>query len=266
MCGVVQTVRKVGEILELFSAEDPELGVSEVGRRIGIPKSTAHALMDSLADQRILQRTDRGRYQLGWRLFELSQTLLDTTQIRTAARAVMQDLVNRFGETVHLATLDGIQAVYIEKLPRTATMPLPVARKGERRPAHCSAVGKVLLAHQQWEDLLLLFNHHGLQAYSPNTIAEAGDLREELKEIRMRGYAYDNEETSTGLCCVAAPVYNDRNSIIAAVSLSVPKAKFEGHGSQYQGAILEAARRISRSANRGLGTYSAGMELQRNSS
>lgn len=258
--GVVQTVRKVAEILDLFSAEKPERGVSEVARELSIPKSTAHALMGSLADQRLLQRTDKGRYQLGWKLFEFGQTLLDATQIRTAARAVMQDLVQRLGETVHLATLDGTQAVYIERLPRVYENRCPVARKGDRRPAHRSAVGKVLLAHREWEDIEPLLRHQGLYAATDNTITSPQRLKKELLEVRERRCGYDIEETALGLCCVAAPVFNDRNKVIAAISLSASKTRFEARTSQYHGAVMSAAGQISRSATRGLATYSEGVE------
>ncbi|WP_143528711.1 IclR family transcriptional regulator [Rubrobacter xylanophilus] len=252
---MVHTLKKAAQILELFSAERPEWGVREVGRELDIPKSTAHALMSSMADEGLLHRTDKGHYQLGWRLFELSQILLDATQIRVAARAVMQDLIYRLGETVHLAILDGVQAVYIEKLPRVAAENITSSRKGCRRPAHCSAVGKVLLAHREWEDIEPLLRHQGIRARTPNTISTLEELRTELERIRSRGYAYDNEETSLGVSCVGAPVYNDRDGVIAAVSLAVPTHRFKHKRTEYTAAILEAAHRISRIANRGMGTY-----------
>ena len=100
-----QTVGKVSKILDLFSVEKPEWGVRELGIELGIPKSTAHELAKSLVEQRFLQRTDTGRYQLGWRLFELSQTLLDTTHIRVEARYILEGLARDWRETSHLATL-----------------------------------------------------------------------------------------------------------------------------------------------------------------
>lgn len=201
---MVHTVRKVADILNLFSAEKSEWGVSEVARELKIPKSTAHALMDSLAEQHLLQRTDKGRYQLGWRLFELGQTLLDATQIRVGARAVMQELVEHVGETVHLATLDGVQAVFIERLPRIPEGRGIAARKGEHRPAYRSAVGKVLLAYQGWENLVPLLQQQGLHATTDNTITALEQLHGELLETRRRGYGYDVEETALGVCCIAA--------------------------------------------------------------
>ncbi len=116
---MLRTIEKATQVLDLFSLERPEWGVSEAARTLKLPKSTTSELMSSLANQRLLSRTAKGRYRLGWRLFELSQALLDTTDFRIEARRVMEQLVKARGETVHLAVLDGVQAVYVEKLQPT---------------------------------------------------------------------------------------------------------------------------------------------------
>jgi DNA-binding IclR family transcriptional regulator len=251
---MVQTVGKIARILDLFSVEKPEWGVSELGRELRIPKSTAHELAQSLAEQRFLCRMDNGRYQLGWRLFELSQILLDTTQIRIESRYVLEELAQRWGETTHLATLDGIQTIYMEKLPRVADAGKFPSPKGARRPAHCSGVGKVLLANQKWEHLAPLLETAGLRAFTPNTITDIHKLAEELEVVRKRGYAYDNEEASFGLCCVAAPIQGRQGKVVAAASLCVPKREFERGKDRYTAAIVEATRLISRDAARRTGT------------
>lgn len=252
---MVQTVGKVAKILNLFSVEKPEWGVSELARELGMPKSTAHELARSMAEQRFLCRTDKGRYQLGWRLFELSQTLLDTTHIRIEARYILEDLARRYGESVHLATLDGVQAVYMEKLPRVAKSRKFPSPKGALRPAHCSGVGKVLLADQQWDHLTSLLEAAGLRALTPNTITDMNELAEELVVIRKRGYACDNEETSLGLCCVAAPIYGRQDQVVAAASICVPKDRFEHGKESYTAAIVEAAHLITRGAARRMGAF-----------
>lgn len=247
---MTRTVGKVAEILDLFSIEKPEWGVRELGRQLGIPKSTVHGLAQSLAEQGFLQRTDDGRYQLGWRLFELSQTLLDTTHIRIEARYLLERLAQRWGETAHLATLDGVQAVYMEKLPRVANVERFPSPKGARRPAHCSGVGKVLLANREWDRLAPLLEVAGLRALTPNTITDIGALVRELEGVRKRGYAFDNEETRKGLCCVAAPIYGRQGRVVAAASLCFPENKFEREKKSYVAAIVEAARLISRGTAR----------------
>jgi DNA-binding IclR family transcriptional regulator len=257
-----RTLRKAMHVLDLFSLECPEWGVSEVARVLGLPKSTTSELMSSLADQRLLSRTDKGRYRLGWRLFELSQTLLDTTEFRLEARKVMKELVERWEETVHLAVLDGVQAVYVEKLQPTPAVKIRITRAGARLPAHCSAVGKVLLAYSEWEHVAELLEHQGMPTLTPNTITDLNVLAEELELVRERGYAHDHEEALVGLCCVAAPVYDSGSTVVAAVSLSVPAYRFFPKKSEYLAAILEAARRISGHAGLALEEYPSYEEEQ----
>lgn len=243
-----QTIKKAMQILDLFSLERPEWGVGEVSEYLKLPKSTASELMSTLADLRLLNHMVGGRYRLGWRLFELSQTLLDTSEFRTEAREVMEELVEIWGETVHLAVLNGVQAVYVEKLQPTPAVKIPISRVGIRLPAHCSGVGKVLLAHDKWEHVAALFENQGMLTLTPNTLTTLDSLADELEQVRKKGYAYDHEEASIGLCCVAAPVYGNRGEVAAAVSFSVPAYRFRPNESEYTNAILDAAQRISKGA------------------
>jgi DNA-binding IclR family transcriptional regulator len=244
-----QTLKKAMQILDLFSLERPEWGVGEVARALELPKSTTSELMSSLAYQRLLSRMAKGRYRLGWRLFELSQTLLDTTQFRSEARRVMKELLETWEETVHLAVLDGVQAVYIEKLQPTPAVRIWISRAGARLPAHCSGVGKVLLAHSDWEHVAALFENQGMPELTPNTITGLDALADELERVRERGYACDHEETLIGLCSVAAPIYGSRGRAVAAISLSVPAYRFHPKRDKYTAAIIDAARRISENAD-----------------
>ena len=258
-----RTIRKATQVLDLFSLEHPEWGVSEVARALEIPKSTTSELMTSLADQRLLSRTARGRYRLGWRLFELSQTLLDTTEFRLESRKVMEELVITWRETVHLAVLDGVQAVYVEKLQPTPAVKIGLSRAGARLPAHCSGVGKVLLAHCEWEYVAELIEDQGMPALTDNTITTLDALEAELRQVRERGHAYDDEETMIGLCCVAAPIHGTGDRVVASVSLSVPAYRFRPGKEKYTAAVLEAARHISESAGARLKEYpSYEMEVQ----
>lgn len=259
-----QSVIKALKTLDLFSPECPEWGVTEAARSLGLPKSTTHMLMSSLADQGLLCRTERGRYRLGWRLFELSQALLDTLEWRTEARKVMEGLVETWRETTHLAVLDGVQAVYIEKLQPTPAVKITVSRIGARLPAHCSGVGKVLLASCEWERVAEALEHQGLPALTPNTITDLEGLKDELERVKEQGYAFDEEEVTVGLCCAAAPILNSKGEVIAAVSLSVPAFRFYDGKEKYLAAILEAAERISKSIRYWMNVYCnrRGMETQ----
>ena len=242
---MLNTVCKAGKVLNLFSFKQPEWGVTDVAKTLAIPKSSASDIMASLADQGLLNRMDGGRYRLGWRLFELSQILLENTEFRTEARKAMQEVVERWGETTHLAVLEGAQAVYVEKMQTPAAVRILLSRVGARLPAHFSAVGKVLLAHQEWSRVSRLLQDQGLHAFTPNTITSFDRLASELEQVRKQGYAYDHEEVAIGLCCVAAPIRNLDGRVIAAISLSVPAYRFCPQQDNYTAIILNTARRIS---------------------
>jgi DNA-binding IclR family transcriptional regulator len=251
-----RTIEKVMRVLDLFSLECPEWGVSEVARALELPKSTASELMSDLAKQRLLSRTAvKGRYRLGWRLFELSQTLLDTTAFRLEARRVMEELSRYWKETMHLAVLDGVQAVYVEKLQPTPAVKIRITRAGVRLPAHSSGVGKVLLAHSEWEYVAERLEDQGMPELTPNTITTLDVLADELERVRERGHAYDHEETLVGLCCVGAPIYGPEGTTVASISFSAPAVRFHPRKSEYTAAILDAARRISENASTTLKVY-----------
>lgn len=240
-------MEKVGNVLNLFSFQQSEWGVSEVAKTLGLPKSTTSEIMASLASQCLLARTDGGRYRLGWRLFHLSQVLLDNTDFCIEARKVMRELVERWGETSHLAVLDEGQVLYVEKLQGTPAVQILLSHVGGRLPAHCSGVGKVLLAHQEWQEVKTLLEQQRLQAFTPHTITSLDRLAEELEEVQKQGYAYDHEEVALGLCCVAAPIHDLDGHVLAAISLSVPAYRFYPKEDTYTMTIVKAAQRISES-------------------
>lgn len=236
---------KAAGVLDLFSLERPEWGVTEIARELGIPKSTACEILISLTDQRLLQRSSRGRYRLGWKLFELGQTLLYTTEFRTEARKAMKELVEQWNETTHLAVLEGVEAVYLEKIQPRPAVRILISHTGVRLPANCTGVGKVLLANENWEDIEVQLKEKELAAFTPDTITDPDTLAEELETIRERGYSYDMEEATVGLCCVAAPIWDHSGKIVAAMSLSVPAYRFGDKKEALTAAILEATRHVS---------------------
>lgn len=218
-------------------------------RALEPPKSSTSVLMSSLADQRLLSRIGKGRYRLRWRLFELGQTFLDVTEFRMEARRMMEDLVKYWDETAHLAVLNGLRAVRRETAADPGGEDPGITRAGARLPAHASGVGKVLLAHSEWEYVAGLFEDQGMPELTPNTITPLDALDDELKRVRERGYACDHEETLVGPCCVGAPIYGPEGTVVASVSFSVPAFRFHPKKSRYTAAILDAARRISENAS-----------------
>lgn len=242
---MLQTLQKAVEVLNLFSPAHPEWTVGDIARALEQPKSSTSELLSSMAGQGLLRRTGPGRYRLGWRLLEFGQTLLKTTEFRTEARQVMEEVVARWGETMHLAVLENGQVIYVEKLEGTHAVHISLSGVGARLPAHCSGVGKVLLAHALWSEVAQILEQQGMHAFTSHTITTPEDLARELELVRQRGYACDQEEVSIGLCCVAAPIYNFEGRVIAAMSISLPTHRFQAQRASYVGLIVEAAQRVS---------------------
>jgi DNA-binding IclR family transcriptional regulator len=157
----------------------------------------------------------------------------------------MESLIIRFGETVHLATLERGQVIYVEKLQGTRAVQVSLTSVGSRLPAHCSGVGKVILANLPWEEANQLLSTSGMPALTPNTITEIAALQDELERVRAQGYAYDIEEAVEELCCVAAPIHDHTGEVVAAMSLSVPAYRFQQCKDQYRQAIIGATRQVS---------------------
>lgn len=243
---MLQTVTNAGRVLELFTVAAPERGVTEVAQALGIPKSRAHALMSTLSEVGLLHRTAESRYRLGWQVLALSRVLSESTESQSGARSVMRELAARFAETVHLAALHGGRVIYVDKLEGTRAVRISVSSVGAQLPAHCSGVGKTLLAHRPWAEVRHYIETHGMERFTPNTIDEPQRLRAALKEIRDKGWGMDLEEAAPEVCCVAAPIFDHLGVCVQAISLSVPAHRFRPNHEHYRPAVLDAAARISR--------------------
>ena len=242
---MLQTIQKAGEVLALYDREHTEWGVREAANKLKIAKSSAHDLMSSLAQLGFLNRTEENRYRLGWRLVTLSETLLATTELRKEAHPVMEELAAQYQETIHLAVLDGTQAVYVDKLEGRQAVRVELTSLGARLYAHCSALGKVLLAYSSEEEVQRIIQTAGLPRFTDHTITDEGELLQNLSKIRKQGYAYDMEEILLDLCCVGAPIYNYAGQVIAAISMSIPAYRFRRSQTEFREAVIRAGRNIS---------------------
>jgi DNA-binding IclR family transcriptional regulator len=250
---MLQTIEKASDVLALFDRERTEWGVAEVAERLGLPKSSAHDLLTSLAQVGLLGKTEKGRYRLGWRLVALSETLLATTELRREARPIMDELAAQYQETIHLAILDDTKVVYVDKLEGRQAVRVELTSLGTRLYPHCSALGKVLLAYRPEADVKRIVKACGLPRFTQNTITDESDLEQALAKIRKQGYAYDLEEILPELCCVGAPVRNYIGNVIAAISMSIPAYRFARSQTQFRNAIVRAGKLVSER----LGYYSS---------
>ena len=207
-------------LLDAFGPEQSDFSLGELASRAELPKSTAHRILGALEQWGGVERSASGRYRVGLKLFELGGLVYGRMRIRELALPYMEDMLTTTHETIHLATLRGAQVVYLERLTSHRSIPIP-SRVAGRFPASCSGVGKAILAFSPREVVIDVMRQ-GLPALTPYSITSPVIFLEVLEQIRRSGVAYDREEASIGLMCVAAPVLNHAGEAIAAISVSGP--------------------------------------------
>ena len=219
--GRLSSVATSVRLLKAFSEEQVEIGISDLAKRLGLAKSTVHRLASTLLDQGMLeQNAGDGKYRLGLALFELGTLVRRKMDFTVEARPFLRTLMERTGETVHLAILDHDSVLYI--ITHESKQALRMGSKvGTRVAVHSTAVGKALLAFQPEEEIARIVAR-GLPASAPNTVVDGKSLRRELELVRTRSYAVDDEESEVGLRSIAAPIRNDSGSVIAAISIAGP--------------------------------------------
>ncbi|WP_327089976.1 IclR family transcriptional regulator [Nonomuraea sp. NBC_01738] len=198
-------------ILGAFTPEHPQLTLTEVARRTGLPLSTAHRLVGELLAWQALGRAPDGRLRIGLRLWELGQ--LAPAKLLDLARPWLQELFSVTGENVHLAVRDGLEVLYVDKVYGRRAVPI-VSRTGGRLPMHPTGVGKALLAHEpRW--FVDAYLARALERPTQHTLVEPGRLARELGVVRAQGFALTFEEMTLGSCSAAVPVLVEGRPIAA---------------------------------------------------
>jgi DNA-binding IclR family transcriptional regulator len=216
----VPSVFRAMSILELLAQSQRGLTLSDVSRRLGLPKSSAHVLIKTLEVMGYLKNSKiNGRYCFGLKLVSLSNMALENLDLREQARPFLQHLMLQTGLTVHLAILEGAEAVIIEKVEAPGMLRL-ATWVGRRLDANSSGVGKALLAFAPEGNCEKWFVGHPMARHNKNTISSLERLARELKKVRELGYAFEDEEGEIGFRCIGVPVYDSANRAIAAISVA----------------------------------------------
>lgn len=242
----VQVIDRALGMLEVLAAEGQPLPLVKLSKRLGLPKSTAMRLLMVLEGHRFVEKSaESGLYRLGLKLFELGSKAVAQFDLTERARPHLERLVSRTGETAYLSVLDGGEALVLERVESSRAVRVP-ASVGWRNPAHCTAVGKVLLAHTPESKLTAVLGKARLKAYTQNTITSVAQLREELRRVRERGFALDDEETEDGLRCIAAAVHEHSGRVAAALGILGPAYRIPDDSvATLAATVIGAARRLS---------------------
>jgi DNA-binding IclR family transcriptional regulator len=247
----IRVVDRAIGLLSLLSDGQPK-NLAELSAPLGISSSSTYRLLATLASHGYIEH-DRaaGGYRLGLACLELSRAYLESSDVRQVALPELERLRDATSETVHLGVLDQMEVVYIEKLQGLHAIGLMSSRVGGRSPAYCTGLGKMLLAHLDPELVRDHFARNGMQHFTENTITDLDDLMEHLAAVRIQGYAVDNVEHEPEVRCVAAPVFDLRGEVVAAISVSGPAARLDPFGEQQP--LVEATVRTAQAISRRLG-------------
>lgn len=242
----IGSVQRAIDILNLFDAQSPELGTTEISRAVHLHKSTTASLIYTLeANGYLAQNPETRKFRLGLKLIERAFVMLDQVEVRKTAYPHLQTLRDKWNETVNLAILDGADVVYIERMLGTKTLGMR-SEVGRRAPAHSTSLGKAILACLPHKQVEAYIHKYGLPPVTDKTITDPQKFLAELEKVREQGYAIDDEENEVGGRCIGVPVYDYTGQVVTAVSISAPASRLPMSDVPQAGALLiKTAKAIS---------------------
>lgn len=211
-------------VVEAVARSGRPMLLMDVVAAVGLPKATVHRILTQLVDGGLLRRLPGAGYGVGARLSRLGRDLITNDAGRPARRAILQRLVDTLGETCNFTMLDGAEIIYLDRVETASPLRVNL-QPGSRVPAHCSASGKLLLAHMAPAQYTRLASQLPLTRFTARTITDPAALAVELARIRGCGYSVDDEEYLEGLVCVAVPVTDEQQRVWATVAVHGPAVR-----------------------------------------
>lgn len=245
----IKSVGKAIKILSAFSIDEPELGVIELSKKTGLYKSTVSRFLETLKSEDFVRKNpDTGKYKLGMKLFFLGKISVDQLDILQQAKPYLKKLFEKYDETVSLAIYDNQNIISIDRI--TSTKQVAMRPRGLIAPFHCSSIGKAIIAYLPEKEVDMLIVKNGMPPYTTKTITNPEKLKENLREIREKGYAFDNEEHEEWLKCIAVPLRDYTSEVIGSISISIPSERLTN---ELFDDILETMLDIREKASQDLG-------------
>ena len=222
--------------------------LTELSEEVNLNGSTTFRLLATLAQYNYVERDEEtSKYRLGLACLELARVYLNDNDVRKIGLPELERLRDDTMETVHLAVLNHMEVVYLDKLEGRYAVGIMSSRVGARAPSYCTGLGKALLAYADQEDVRAYFADKGFARYTDATITSLDELMSELQEIRAQGYSFDRGEHEPDVRCVAVPIFGPRQKLVAALSISGPVGRMEPllANRELVGRAVETARLIS---------------------
>lgn len=239
--GVIRTIT-IMETLSRYQA----INLESLSKETNLPKATLLRFLSTLVTLGYVYRDPHDLYSLTLKMFSVGSRGLEHLDLINLASPIAQNLCEELGETVHMGVLEEDSAVYVLKKESSYTIRM-YSRVGKTIPLYCTAIGKILLADMDDEEISSYLDRTKLKAFTPNTFTTKEDLLSELNEVRKEDRAMDNEEHEMGTLCIGSPIRDHSGKVIAAMSVSWPLFRFEPEQAERMSqAIHEATDRISR--------------------
>lgn len=242
---LVQSVDEAMLLLELLATRD-NMSLQQLASQLVVSKTTIYRLLSTLERRDFVEQSPGTRkYQIGPKAFEVGSRYLRRIGLGLEIQPVLQELRRQTHETINVAILRDGQVIYVNKVESEQTLRADLY-VGRRVFAHCTALGKVLLAWLDPADVDAVVAQHGLPRLTPQTIDSRSRLDQELAEVRKLGYALDDEEHIVGILCIAAPIRDYSGRVVAAVSMAGPSARLSrGQLVEMGNLIVTAGKLIS---------------------
>lgn len=216
----IQVLNRSLDIIEQLATSERGLTITELSQRTGLPKSTIHRILGTLADRYYIGKDhETSIYSLGHKFVEVASLYLNKIVLKTEAAPIMHRLAFTFNAISYLGILEGNEVVYLERVEPLNSLRL-YTQIGKREPVYCTALGKVLLAALPPEEFMRIASSIKFEAHTANTITTIEGLEKEINQVRANGYATDRSEHIEGNMCMAVPIYDYTRRTLAAVSVS----------------------------------------------
>jgi len=241
----VKSVLAALDLLDCFASSE-ELGVSDIARRLGVGKSTAHRLLMTLCVWGLTEKNpETGRCRLGLHLYEPGQITVNRVRLRQTAFPLLEEVRQRTGDTIHLSVPNGAETVYLERLQTLRGLQL-FAPAGKRLPSHATSSGKVIAAFDP--KLAQARREAGFPQITSYTIGTRQEFDRVLEGVRRQGYGASFDEITMGLSSVAAPVFDSTGCVRAALSSVAPTNRLRPNAAKTARLAVQAAQVLSHRA------------------
>lgn len=240
----VKSAERVMDVIDCLVDSDEPLTLMELSESLGIPKSSMSQLLGTMVRKHYLSKDQANRYKLAHKLISAGNRARTSNDIYSASISILQETIQKTEETLFLGIRAGKEVIYLAKVDSDHSM-RTTAQPGSRKPLYCTGLGKTFLTFEKRETAHRLIEEIELKPYTRSTITDREELKSAVESYRNHGYVIDDEENEQGIYCIAAPIFDEKGRIVAAISCAGGKDRMLEKRQSIIEEVKNAARKIS---------------------